>query len=78
MSMGNAEGAGATGAGQARASGYVGGVNALTGALQSGVPNYLMYRYMNPSTGGVGAFGGMGSSDINQMLTSQMNTGGML
>ena len=64
------------GAGQARASGYVGGANALTSALQSGVPNYLMYRYMNPSTGGVGAFGGMGAGDINQMLTSQMNTGG--
>ena len=78
MSMGNAQAAGATGAGQARASGYVGGANALTGALQSGIPNYMMYRYMNPSTGGVGAFGGMGSSDINQMLTSQMNTGGML
>ncbi len=66
------------GAGAARASGYVGGANALTSALQSGVPNYLMYRYMNPSTGGVGAFGGMGSSDINQMLTSQFNTGGTL
>ncbi len=64
------------GAGQARASGYVGGANALTSALQSGVPNYLMYRYMNPSTGGVGAFGGMGAGDISQMLTSQMNTGG--
>ena len=78
MAAGNAQAAGYTGAGQARASGYVGGANALTGALQSGIPNYMMYRYMNPSTGGVGAFGGMGSSDINQMLTSQMNTGGML
>ena len=64
------------GAGQARASGYVGGANALTGALQSGMQNYLMYQYMNPSTGGVGAFGGMGAGDISQMLTSQMNTGG--
>jgi hypothetical protein len=78
MSAGNAQAAGYTGAGQARASGYVGQANALTSALQSGVPNYLMYRYMNPSTGGVGAFGGMGSSDINQMLTSQFNTGGTL
>lgn len=78
MNAGNAQAAGYTGAGQARASGYVGGVNALTGALQSGVPNYLMYRYMNPSTGGVGAFGGMGAGDINQMLTSQFNTGGTL
>lgn len=78
MAAGQGAAAGYLGAGQARASGYVGGANALTSALQSGVPNYLMYRYMNPSTGGVGAFGGMGSSDINQMLTSQMNTGGML
>ena len=53
MSMGGAQAAGATGAGQARASGYVGGANALTGALQSGMGNYLMYQYMNPSkTGG--------------------------
>jgi len=73
---GNAQATGYTGAGQARASGYVGAANALTSALQSGVPNYLMYRYMNPSTGGVGAFGGMGAGDISQMLTSQMNTGG--
>lgn len=36
--------------GQARASGYVGGVNALTGALQSAVPNYMMARYMFPGS----------------------------
>jgi hypothetical protein len=40
------------GAGAARASGYVGGVNALTGALSSAVPNYMMYNFMNPSGGG--------------------------
>lgn len=41
------------GAGQARASGYVGGANALTSALQSGMGNYLTARYMFP-----GGFGG--------------------
>ncbi len=45
-------GAAQMGAGAARASGYVGGVNALTGALQSAVPNYMMYNFMNPSGGG--------------------------
>lgn len=45
-------------AGAAQASGYVGGVNALTGALQSTVPNYMMYNFMNPGkTGGGGAPG---------------------
>jgi hypothetical protein len=64
-------------AGQARASGYVGGANALTGALQSGLQGYLQYNALRPGGfGGFGAFGGMGSSDINQMLTSQFNTGG--
>jgi len=42
------------GAGAARASGYVGGVNALTGALQSAVPNYMMYNFMNQSRPGMG------------------------
>jgi len=40
------------GAGAARASGYVGGVNALTGALSQAVPNYMMARYLFPSGGG--------------------------
>lgn len=40
------------GAGAARASGYVGGVNALTGALQSGLGNYLTASYMRPGGGG--------------------------
>jgi hypothetical protein len=42
------------GAGAARASGYVGGVNALTGALQSGTQNYLTASYMRP--GAYGAY----------------------
>jgi hypothetical protein len=36
------------GAGAARASGYAAGTNALTGALQSGMGNYLMASYMRP------------------------------
>lgn len=43
------------GAGAARASGYVGGVNALTGALSSAVPNYMMYNFLSqgrPKMGG--------------------------
>ena len=57
MSMGNAQAAGATGAGQARASGYVGGANALTGALQSGMGNYLTASYLARLPGpGVNAY----------------------
>jgi hypothetical protein len=57
MSMGNVEAAGATGAGQARASGYVGGANALTGALQSGMGNYLTASYLARMPGpGVNAY----------------------
>jgi hypothetical protein len=55
MGAGAAQAAGLAGAGQARASGYVGATNALTGALQSAVPNYMMYRYMNPGGGGAPA-----------------------
>ena len=55
MAAGQGAAAGLLGAGQARASGYVGGANALTGALQSAVPNFMMYRYMNP--GGMGGGG---------------------
>jgi hypothetical protein len=43
------------GAGAARASGYVGGANALTGALSSAVPNYMMYNFLSqgrPKMGG--------------------------
>jgi hypothetical protein len=54
MGAGAAQAAGLAGAGQARASGYVGATNALTGALQSAVPNFMMYRYMNPSKPGFG------------------------
>lgn len=43
------------GAGAARASGYVGGANALTGALQSAVPNYMMYNFLNQGRSGMGA-----------------------
>lgn len=50
---GRGVGAAQMGAGQARASGYVGGANALTSALQSGMGNYLTARYMFP-----GGFGG--------------------
>lgn len=56
MGAGAAQAAGLAGAGQARASGYVGATNALTGALSQAVPNYMMYRYMQP--GGFGGGGG--------------------
>ena len=56
MAAGNAQAAGLLGAGQARASGYVGMTNALTGALQSAVPNFMMYRYMNPGGAGGGGY----------------------
>jgi hypothetical protein len=56
MAAGQGAAAGYLGAGQARASGYVGGANALTGALSQAVPNYMMYRYMQP--GGFGGGGG--------------------
>lgn len=55
MGAGAAQAAGLAGAGQARASGYVGATNALTGALSQAVPNYMMYRYMNPGGGGTPA-----------------------
>jgi hypothetical protein len=42
------------GAGAARASGYVGGVNALTGALSSAVPNYMMYNFLSQGRPGMG------------------------
>lgn len=45
---GQAQAAGLTGAGAARASGYVGTANALTGALGSGLQNYMMYQYLRP------------------------------
>jgi hypothetical protein len=54
MNAGNAQAAGMTGAGQARASGYVGQANALTGALQSGLQGYLQYNAMRP--GGYGTY----------------------
>ena len=38
------------GIGQAQASGYVGGANAVTGSLQSGVQNYLFNNAMNKSS----------------------------
>ena len=60
MAGGQGAAAGLLGAGQARASGYVGMANALTGALQSAVPNYMMYRYMQP--GGFG--GGAGPANV--------------
>jgi hypothetical protein len=41
-------------AGAARASGYAAGTNALTGALQSGMQNYLTASYMRP--GAYGAY----------------------
>jgi hypothetical protein len=59
MGAGAAQAAGLAGAGQARASGYVGATNALTGALSQAVPNYMMYRYMQP-----GGFGGGGPANV--------------
>jgi hypothetical protein len=47
-------GAAQMGAGAARASGYVGGVNALTGALSSAVPNYMMYNFLRQGRPGMG------------------------
>jgi hypothetical protein len=52
--MGRGVAAAQQGAGAARASGYVGGVNALTGALQSAVPNYMMYNFMSQGRPGMG------------------------
>jgi len=46
-------------AGAARASGYAAGTNTLTGALQSGMRNYMMYDYMNPSKSGMGGQAGI-------------------
>lgn len=51
---GQSIGAAQQGAGAARASGYVGGVNALTGALQSAVPNYMMYNFLSQGRSGAG------------------------
>ena len=42
------------GIGQAQASGIVGGANALTGAVGSGVQNYLLMNYLNRSSYGGG------------------------
>jgi hypothetical protein len=50
-------GAAQMGAGAARASGYAAGTNALTGALQSGMQNYLTASYMRP--GGYGGQAGV-------------------
>lgn len=58
------------GAGQARASGYVGGVNALTGALQSGLGNYLTANYMRPG----GAGGGYEAPGLSPMFSGYGNT----
>ena len=48
------------GAGAARASGYVGGANALTSALQSGMQNYLTASYMRPGVYGGSVVGNPG------------------
>lgn len=39
-------------AGAARASGYMGQAQAATDALDTGMSNYLMWRYLNPQSGG--------------------------
>jgi hypothetical protein len=55
--VGRGVGAAQMGAGQARASGYAAGTNALTGALQSGMGNYLTASYLARMPGpGVNAY----------------------
>ena len=46
-SLGQALGENAIGAGNARASGYIGQANALTGALNQGMNNYMGLQYIN-------------------------------
>jgi hypothetical protein len=76
MSAGNAQASGYTGAGQARASGYVGQANALTGALSSGMQNYLMYNYMNPTKPGyAGPGGGYAAPGLSPMFSGFGNEG---
>lgn len=56
------------GIGQAQASGYVGGANALTGSLGSGMQNYLLYNALNRSSyGGPSGYYG-GSPETNSLL----------
>jgi len=74
MGAGAAQAAGLAGAGQARASGYVGATNALTGALSSGMQNYMMYNFMNPSRGGFGGYApqagtNYGAADYNSGIS---------
>ena len=52
--VGRGIGAAEMAAGQARASGYVGGANVLTRGLESGMRNYMMYNAMRP--GNFGAY----------------------
>jgi hypothetical protein len=73
MGAGAAQAAGLAGAGQARASGYVGGVNALTGALSQAVPNYMMSRYLFPS--GAGPGGGYAAPGLSPMFSGFGNEG---
>jgi hypothetical protein len=61
------------GAGAARASGYVGGVNALTGALSSAMPNYMMYNFMNQGRPGAG--GGYTAPGLSPMFSGFGNEG---
>lgn len=57
--------------GQGQASGWVGGANAISGSLGSGVSNYLFANAMNRSSfgggggGGYGTFGGNGGAGWN-------------
>lgn len=50
------------GIGQANASGFVGGANAVTGSLSSGMNNYLFMNAMNRSSYGSPPYTGFASS----------------
>lgn len=49
-------------AGNARASGYVGGANALTGAIGQGVNSYMQYNAMQNPAGNAAGYNALGTS----------------
>jgi hypothetical protein len=70
-------------AGDARASGIMGGVNSLTGAINGGLNGWLMSKYMSQPQGGYGGgygIGGQGGGALppgmNPGIWDQLNYGG--
>jgi hypothetical protein len=70
-------------AGDARASGIMGGVNSLTGAINGGLNSWLMSKYMSQPQGGYGGgygIGGQGGGALppgmNPGIWDQLNYGG--